>query len=102
MEIQVLSTRLVGKHSNSSSRAVLVDIKVTVYRTSDGQEIYSRPIQYRSSAKRLKQWAASDARLFHQELDECSRRTAQALANDLITRGFVTPLRDSDPAASPR
>ncbi len=91
LEIQVLSTRLVGKHSNSSSRAVVVEIQATVFRTSDGQELYSRPIRYRSAEKRLKDWAASDARLFRQELATCSRRTAQALVSDLLTRGLVTP-----------
>jgi hypothetical protein len=98
LEIQVLSTKLVGKHRNSSSRAMWVEVQVTVFRTSDGQEIYSRPIQYKSSEKRLKDWAASDARLFRQELEACSRRTAQALVSDLMARGFVTPLAKTNSA----
>lgn len=96
LEIQVLSTRFVGKHRNSRSRAVVVEIQATIFRTSDGQEIYSRPIRYRSSEKRLKDWASSDAKLFHQELDACSQQTAEALARDLIARGFVTPLEGAD------
>jgi hypothetical protein len=92
LEIQVLGTSLVGKHRNSSTRAMLVEIQVTVFRTSDGQELYSRPVQYRSSAMRLKDWVASDARLFRRELESCSRLTAQTLVSDLIARGFVTPL----------
>ncbi len=96
LEIQVLAPRFVGKHPNSSSRAMLVEVQVTVFRTSDGQELYSRPIQYRSSAKPLKDWAASDARLFRQELEACSQRTAQALVRDLIARGFVTPLQSTN------
>lgn len=96
LEIQVLRTRLVGKHRNSRSRAVYVEIQATIFRTSDGQELYSCPIQYRSLPRRLKDWAASDAKLFHQELEACSRQAAQALANDLIARGLVTPLPASN------
>jgi hypothetical protein len=96
LEIQVLSTSLVGKHRNSRSRAVSVEVQATIFRTSDGQEIYSRPIQYLSSEKRLKDWAASDALLFRQELEACSRRTAQALVRDLVARGLVTPQANSN------
>ena len=96
MEIQVISTKLVGKHRNSRSRAVSVEIQATIFRTSDGQELYSCPIHYRSSEKRLKAWAASDSKLFRQELDECLRQTAQTLASDLIARGFATPLQSSN------
>jgi hypothetical protein len=92
LEIQVLSTRLVGKHRHSRSRAVLVEAQATIFRTSDGQELYSRPIRYLSSEKKLKDWAASDALLFRRELEACSRRTAEVLISDLIARGFVTPL----------
>jgi hypothetical protein len=102
LEIQVVNTTLVGKHPNSRSRAVIVEVQATVFRTSDGQELYSRPIRYRSSEKKLKDWAASDSKLFRQELDACSRRTAQALASDLIARGFVTPLRGINSATADR
>jgi hypothetical protein len=103
LEIQVLSTRLVGKHRNSKSRAVLVEVQATIFRISDGQELYSRPIRYLSSEKRLKDWAASDALLFRRELEACSRRTAQALVSDVVARGFVTPLTNSNsPILDPR
>lgn len=102
LEIQVLTTRLVGKHPNSRSRAVLVEIQATVYRTSDGQELYSRPIRYLSSQKRLKDWAASDGKLFRQELNACSQQTAQALAKELIGRGFVNRAQNPSPASVDR
>ena len=75
---------------------MLVEVQATIFRTSDGQELYSRPIRYLSSAKRLKDWAASDALLFRRELEACSRRAAQALVSDLVTRGFVTLLTNSN------
>jgi hypothetical protein len=92
VEIQILSTKLQGRHRNSRSRAVFVEIQATVYRTSDGQELYSCPIRYRSEVRRLKDWAASDAKLFRQELDSCTQLAARALAKDLMARGFATPL----------
>jgi hypothetical protein len=91
LQLQVVNARLIGKHGSSRTRALCVDIRATVIRTSDGQELYSRPIRYRSSSRKLKDWAGSDALLFRQELGACSRQTAEVLTGELIRRGFVTP-----------
>ena len=90
LQIQVVNAHLVGKHGSSRLRALCVETRATIIRTSDGQELYSRPIRYRSSSKKLKDWAASDGLLFRQELGACSRQTAEALTGDLIRHGFVT------------
>ena len=100
LEIQVLSTSLVPKHRHSSSRVVVVEVQATLFRTSDGQELYSRPVQYRSSGRRLKAWAGSDARLYRLELENCLHRTAQAVVNDLVTNRLVTPLPASERSGS--
>ena len=100
LEIQVLSTSLVPKHRHSSSRVVVVEVQATLFRTSDGQELYSRPVQYRSSGRRLKDWAGSDARLYRQELENCLHRSAEAVVNDLVTHRLVTPLPPSDRSGS--
>jgi hypothetical protein len=102
LELQVLNTELVGKRRNSRSRAVLVEMRVTITRTSDGQEIFTCPIRYRSLSRPLKEWAASDARLFRQELDACSRETARALANELIAHELVLSQPRSGPSATDR
>ena len=90
LEIQVLDAALVGKHDNSQVRALCVEVQATVFRTSDGQELYSRPIRYRSSSKKLKDWAAADGKLFRNELTACEEQTAEALTSELLGRGFVT------------
>jgi hypothetical protein len=90
LHLQVVNASLSGKHASSRSRAFCAEIRATIIRTSDGQELYSRPILYRSSLKKLKDWAASDAKAFRQELEACSQRTAEALTDELIGRGFVT------------
>jgi len=98
VEIEVVSTDLIGKRSGSNSRALTVQIRATVIRTSDGQELYSCPIRYRSASRKLKQWAVSDGEPLRQELEECSRQTAEALSQELIKRGFVT--RNQTPAST--
>ena len=90
LQIHVVNARLIGKHGSSRLRALCVETRATIIRTSDGQELYSRPIRYRSSSKKLQDWAASDGLLFRQELGACSRQTAEALTGDLIRHGFVT------------
>jgi hypothetical protein len=90
LEIQVLDAALIGKHDNSQVRALCVEVQATVFRTSDGQELYSRPIRYRSSSKKLKDWAAADGKLFRDELTACEEQTAEALTSELLGRGFVT------------
>jgi len=105
LEIQVLDAALMGKHANSQVRALCVEVQATVFRTSDGQELYSRPIRYRSSLKKLKDWAAANGKLFRQELTACEEETAQALTSELLGRGFVTqaptPLVPAAPAPEP-
>jgi hypothetical protein len=91
LQLQVTDSKLIGKRANSRTRALCVQMQATVIRPSDGQELYSRPIVYRSSLKALKDWAASDASQFRQELDACSRQAAEALTGELIQRGLVTP-----------
>jgi hypothetical protein len=90
LQLQVVNACLIGKHASSRSRALCVEIRATVIRTSDGQELYSRPIRYRSSPRKLKDWAGSDALLFRQELGACSQQTAEVLTGELIKYGFVT------------
>ena len=90
LRLQTVNAKLTGKHRSSRSRALCVEIQATVIRTFDGQELYSRAICYRSSSKNLKDWATADAKLFREELEACSRQTAQALSNEMLERGFVT------------
>jgi hypothetical protein len=97
LELQVLSTRLVGKHRNSGSQALAVEIQATLIRTCDGQELYSCPIRYRGKSRKLKSWTEADAKLLREELNACSQATAQMLAGELIRRGLVSPKLKSGP-----
>jgi hypothetical protein len=89
IEIQVVRAQLAGKRPDSRSRALQVEIKATLVRTADGQELYTYPLQYRSASRKLKAWAAADAQLLRQELEACSRQAAEALAQALASRGLM-------------
>ena len=103
LEIQVVNAELAGKRRNSRSQALLVELQATITRTSDGQELYTVPIHYRSTARTLKDWAASDAILLGQEFDACSRQAAAALAEEVVAREFVTlQLRPGPADPNPR
>jgi hypothetical protein len=93
LEIQVTGAKLVGKKPKASSRALSVEIQATVFRTSDGQELYSCPIRYLSMERKLKDWTASDALLFRRELEACTKEAAAALAADLTVKNLAAPTR---------
>jgi hypothetical protein len=91
LEIHVAGARLIGKKPKASSRALSVEIQATVFRTSDGQELYSCPIRYLSPERKLKDWTASDALLFRRELEACTKEAAAALAADLKAKKLASP-----------
>lgn len=90
LEIRVVNAQLERKRSHGPSRSLCVQIQATLVRTSDGQELYRRPIVYRSTARKLKDWARSDGRLLRQELNACSKLAAQALTDELVHRQLLT------------
>jgi len=102
LRIRVSDARLIGKGQNSRSLALCVDVQASVFRTSDGQELYSRPIVYRSSSKTLKDWAAADGRLFRLELETCLEQTTRAANDELVAKGFVKPKEHARPNGSSR
>jgi len=89
LELEVVSATLVGKNAGSRSRALEVEIRATVIRKEDGQELCFFPIQYRSTTRKLKEWSAKDAQLLRKELAECAGRAAEAIAKEAIEGGFV-------------
>lgn len=100
LEIRVLSTELKGKHHFSRARSLCVRMQATLYRISDGQELYAVPLQYESSQRKLTQWAASNGELFRQEFERCCQETSQAVTRQLVALGFVTPGRFASPVAA--
>ena len=70
-----------------------VEAEVTLVRKSDGQPLYSCPIQYRSVERTFSTWAADEARLFRLEVNRCYSQIADSVVKELIGRGVVAPAR---------
>ena len=69
--------------------ALRVQAQVTLVRARDGQELYSWSVRYCSTERKFKDWAAHDAKLFRQELDQCYRQMAAGLAERLVNDNVV-------------
>jgi hypothetical protein len=89
LEIHVSQAALSGKPGINPPLALRVQAQVTLVRTRDGQELYSCPVRYCSGEWKFKDWAANDARLFRQELDQCYRQMAAGLAERLAEAGLA-------------
>jgi hypothetical protein len=91
--ILVEKASLEGDGRINPSLALCVQARATVFRGSDGVEVYSWPIHYRSSARKFTQWAANDARLFRQELNRCYQQIGSAIIDQLSDRQIIGPKR---------
>ena len=96
LEIEVLDARLAGKPGVNSRLSLSLEAQATLRRKSDGQELYSCPVQYRSAARTFKAWAAQDAHLFREEWELANREMGGAIADHLVARGLVPPTGGSD------
>ncbi len=97
LEIQVLSAGLQGRPGPNPPLALCVEARGTLIRTTDGAEVYSCPIHYRSEERKFTKWAAEDARLFRQEMERCYREISTTMADQLAERGFLPPGRAPQP-----
>jgi len=97
LEIRVLKAELSGKPGINPPMALCFEAKAILYRTADGQELYSCPLSYRSNERPFKAWASANARLFHEELSRAYAEMGKAIAHQLASQGMVSP---SLPASS--
>jgi hypothetical protein len=91
LEIELLSADLKGKDGVNPPLALSVEARATLLRASDGQEIYSCPVQYRSVGRRFAEWAANDARLLGDELDRCYHELSEAILDQFAARRLIAP-----------
>jgi hypothetical protein len=97
LEIRVQSAGLTGKSGINPTLALGVEARATLLRTSDGRELYSCPMQYRSQVRKFKEWGAHDAELFREELRKCYHDLGAAMVEQLVGRGVVPPDRTPQP-----
>lgn len=95
--ISVLRAALTGEGEVNPALALCVEARATVFRPSDGVELYSWPIHYRSDKRKFTQWAADDARLFREELKRCQQQVAVAIVDQVSARQLIGPDRTRQP-----
>jgi len=91
VEIHVEDARLAGKEGINPKLALRVEARLTLLRSRDGQQLYSCPVQYRSKSRHFTTWAAHDAKLFREELQNCYRDLSAIMVNQLVNAGMVPP-----------
>lgn len=93
LEIQVGRAALTGAGGVNPSLALCVEAEATLLRVEDGLELYRCPVHYRGEKRKFDQWAASDARLFREELQQCYREVSRTIVARLVDEEIVTPER---------
>ena len=97
LEIHVISASLKGGESINPPLRLEVEAQATLLRSRDGQKIYSCPVRYRGRERSFTEWAAHDARLFREETQRCYSELSRAIADQLVSRRVIAPLRGSNP-----
>jgi hypothetical protein len=97
LEIHIVNAALKGKRGINPQLALCVEAQATLYRVSDGAEIYSFPILYRGEGRKFVDWAANDAKPFREELKRCYRQMGDALVDQLVARGVLAPSKAPQP-----
>jgi hypothetical protein len=91
LQIHVLSVALSGIDAINPPMALSVKARVTLLRAADGQTLYSTTVEYRGRQRSFKQWAAHDAQLFRQEIQQSNRQLARAIVDQLISQKLIFP-----------
>jgi hypothetical protein len=97
LEIHITRAALLGGDGINPPQALCVEAEATLFRLSDGQEIYSCPIRYRSATHSISTWAAHDARLFREELSHCYAEMSAGIVKQLTVNQVVAPARGVSP-----
>ena len=97
LEIRVQEAALTGNGGINPKLALWVEARATLWRSRDGQQLYSCPAHYCSQSRKFTEWAAHDARLFRAELHKCYHELSAAMVDQLVQRGGVPPARLPQP-----
>jgi hypothetical protein len=97
LDIHVVNAALKGDDGINSPLALCIEAEARWIRTSDGQEVYSCPVSYRSEKHKYTEWAAHDAQLFREELQRSYREVGTAMGDHLVSRQIIVPERAPPP-----
>lgn len=102
LEIKVLSAALTGKGQANPPLAVCVEAQARLLRVSDGAELFSGRVHYRSPEHKYTEWAARDARLFRLEIEQCYRDLSRATVDQLTAHRLIAPEVSPHPTLTAR
>lgn len=97
LEINVQSAILKGGDGVNPPLSLCIEARATVFRSSDGHELYSCPVRYRGQSRQFTEWAANDAQLFREEIQRANTEMSRGITGQLVSRGVVAPLHGSNP-----
>ena len=83
LEISVLRFGLAGSGVNPPL-ALVISVRASLIRISDGTELYGRPWIYHSRKRKLTDWAADDAQPFREEVDRVYQGLAERIVEELF------------------
>jgi len=89
LEIHVISAALCGKEGVNPGLVLNVEAEASLLRASDGAQLYSCPVHYRSGQHQFTAWGADNAKLFRQELDQCQREMSKTIVDQLVSQGLL-------------
>jgi hypothetical protein len=102
LEIKVLSAALTGQGQANPPLAVCVEAQARLLRVSDGAELFSSRVHYRSPEHKFTEWAARDARLFRLEIEQCYRDLSRATVDQLTAHRLIAPESSPHPTLTAR
>ena len=88
LEIHVECAALRGKGGASRKLAWCLEASATL-RSADGEQLYSCPVQYRSTERKFTDWAIHDAEPFRKELHQCYRTLSTFVVDQLVAQHFL-------------
>jgi len=91
LKIEVLSAALQGNGNINPSLALHLEARATLLQADDGREFYSCPVHYCGRAHKFTTWAASDAKLFREELQHCYGELSGTVIDQLVARRLIAP-----------
>jgi hypothetical protein len=91
LEIRILSASLKGRDGINPPLALCVEAQAALLRASDGQELYSCSLRYRSDERKFADWGTDNARAFRSEMNKCHRELGRAIVNQLEDRKLIAP-----------
>ncbi|MGH7973645.1 MAG: hypothetical protein ACREIC_33425, partial [Limisphaerales bacterium] len=97
VDVRVTDLSLAGKRGRNPRLSLCVGAQATLVRSCDGQELCSWPVVYRSSARRLKAWAADDRLALREGLRQAYDLIGNSMADELISNG-VAPAGNALPS----